>query len=93
MDQNGSLAFGCHPLCRTHRVRRFAACGLDLEGVGIGNFGLRLFHSQDVSLMVLVWQVGAVCVLAAMAALAGRYVLNWRSIISTKDRSVLLHPS
>ena len=64
-----------------------------LAAAGLGNFGLRLFHSQDVSLMVLVWQVGAVCVLAAMAALAGRYVLNWRSIISTKDRSVLLHPS
>ena len=59
----------------------------------VGNFGLRLFHSQDVSVMVLVWQVGAVCVLAAMAALAGRYLLNWRSIITTKDRSVLLHPS
>ena len=64
-----------------------------LAAAGLSNFGLRLFHSQDVSLMVLVWQVGAVCVLAAMAALAGRYVLNWRSIISTKDRSVLLHPS
>src|SRR5262245_27092335 len=203
MDQNGSLAFGCHPLCRTRRVRRFAACGLDLEGVGmalydraaccachrnnggdcgfryghprydrkflflpalplaiwlgslgdgcvedwihfgpdglslqpdwfcfptivlvgavpaiamavmlrrgapltphvtsalgglaaagLGNFGLRLFHSQDVSVMVLVWQVGAVCVLAAIAALAGRYLLNWRSIITTKGGSVLLH--
>ena len=64
-----------------------------LAAAGLGNFGLRLFHSQDVSVMVLVWQVGAVCVLAAMAALAGRYLLNWRSIIATKDRSVLLHPS
>src|SRR5262249_7493929 len=64
-----------------------------LAAAGLGNFGLRLFHSQDASLMVLVWQVGAVCVRAAMAALAGRYLLNWRSIIATTHRSVLLHPS
>ena len=62
-----------------------------LAAAGLGNFGLRLFHSQDASLMVLVWQVGAVCVLAAMAALAGRYLLNWRSIITIEGRSVLLH--
>ena len=62
-----------------------------LAAAGLGNFGLRLFHSQDASVMVLVWQVGAVCVLAAMAALAGRYLLSWSSIIATTGRSVLLH--
>jgi hypothetical protein len=62
-----------------------------LAAAGLGNFGLRLFHSQDVSVMVLVWQVGAVCVLAAMAALAGRYLLNWRSIVTATGRSALLH--
>jgi hypothetical protein len=62
-----------------------------LAAAGLGNFGLRLFHSQDVSLMVLVWQVGAVCMLAVMAALAGRYLLNWRSIVTATGRSALLH--
>jgi hypothetical protein len=60
-----------------------------LAAAGLGNFGLRLFHSQDASLMVLVWQVGTVFVLAAMAAWAGQYLLNWRSIIGTNRRSVL----
>jgi hypothetical protein len=61
-----------------------------LAAAGLGNFGLRLFHSQDASLMVLVWQVGTVLVLAAMAAWAGQYLLNWRSIIGTNRRSVLI---
>jgi hypothetical protein len=60
-----------------------------LAAAGLGNFGLRLFHSQDASLMVLVWQVGTVFVLTAMAAWAGHYLLNWRSIIGTSRRSLL----
>jgi hypothetical protein len=61
-----------------------------LAAAGLGNFGLRLFHSQDASLMVLVWQVGSVFVLTAMAAWAGQYLLNWRSIVGTNRRSVLI---
>jgi hypothetical protein len=60
-----------------------------LAAAGLGNFGLRLFHSQDASLMVLVWQVGTVFILTAMAAWAGPYLLNWRSIVGTNRRSVL----
>lgn len=54
-----------------------------LAAAGLGNFGLRLFHSQDASLMVLVWQVGTVFILTAFAAWAGQYLLNWRSIVGT----------
>jgi hypothetical protein len=61
-----------------------------LAAAGLGNFGLRLFHSQDASLMVLVWQVGTVFILTAMAAWAGRYLLNWRSITATARSNVLL---
>jgi hypothetical protein len=50
-----------------------------LAAAGLGNFGLRLFHAQDASLMVLVWQVGTVFVLTAMAAWAGRRLLNWQA--------------
>jgi hypothetical protein len=53
-----------------------------LAAAGIGNFGLRLFHAQDASLMVLIWQMGAVLVLTAMAAWAGRWLLSWRSIVA-----------
>lgn len=52
-----------------------------LAAAGLGNFGLRLFHPQDASLMVLVWQVGTVLVLTLLAGRAGRYVLHWRSLI------------
>lgn len=51
-----------------------------LAAAGLGNFGLRLFHPQDASLMVLFWQFGSVFILAALAASLGRYVLNWRSL-------------
>jgi hypothetical protein len=61
-----------------------------LAAAGLGNFGLRLFHSQDASLMVLVWQVGTVFILTAMAAWAGQYLLNWRSIVGTDRRRVLV---
>jgi hypothetical protein len=61
-----------------------------LAAAGLGNFGLRLFHSQDASLMVLVWQVGTVFILTAMAAWVGRYLLNWRSITATARSNVLI---
>jgi hypothetical protein len=61
-----------------------------LAAAGLGNFGLRLFHSQDASLMVLVWQVGTVFILTALAAWAGHHLLNWRSIVGTNRRSVLI---
>ena len=48
-----------------------------LAAAAIGNFALRLFHTQDAALMVLVWQVGAVALIAAIAALAGRSILRW----------------
>jgi hypothetical protein len=53
-----------------------------LAAAGLGNFGLRLFHSQDASLMVLVWQISTVIALSALSCWAGRYLLNWRSIIA-----------
>lgn len=52
-----------------------------LAAAGVGNFGLRLFHPQDASLMVLVWQFGSVLVLSALAGLCGKYLLNWPSLI------------
>jgi hypothetical protein len=61
-----------------------------LAAAGLGNFGLRLFHPQDASLMVLVWQVGTVFILTIMAAWAGQYLLNWASIIGTHRRILLI---
>lgn len=55
-----------------------------LAAAGIGDFGLRLVHPEDASLMVLVWQFGVVCALSIIAGWAGRYLLNWGA---TADRS------
>ena len=52
-----------------------------MAAAGLGNFGLRFFHPQDASLMVLVWQFGSVFILAALSGCMGRYVLNWRTVI------------
>lgn len=62
-----------------HRTAALAG----LAAAGLGNFGLRLCHAQDASLMVLVWQVGAVFVLTAAAAIAGRWVLGWKGLTRT----------
>ena len=48
-----------------------------LAAAAIGNFALRLFHMQDAALMVLVWQLGSVALIAAIAALCGRSILRW----------------
>jgi hypothetical protein len=54
-----------------------------LAAAGLGNFGLRVFHPQDASLMVLVWQFGSVFILTALGCCAGRVILNWRSLTGT----------
>lgn len=51
-----------------------------LGAAGLANFFLRLFHPEDVTLMLLVWHVGGVFLLSAVAAGAGRLLLNWHSI-------------
>jgi hypothetical protein len=56
-----------------------------LAAAGLGNFGLRFFHPQDASLMVLVWQFGSVFILAALGCSLGRVVLNWRSLIGVQS--------
>jgi len=48
-----------------------------LAATALGGFGLRLFHPQDASLMVLVWQFGTVALLTALAGCSGRRILVW----------------
>lgn len=49
-----------------------------LAATALGAAALRLFHDQDVSIMLLVWQFGTVVSMAALAFLAGRLFLRWR---------------
>jgi len=52
-----------------------------LAAAGLGNFGLRLFHPQDASLMVLVWQFGTIFALSVLAGCVGRFILDWRALL------------
>jgi hypothetical protein len=51
-----------------------------LAVAALGNFGLRLFHLGDASIMVLFWHFGSVGVLSVIAAAIGRYILRWRHV-------------
>ena len=51
-----------------------------LAAAGLGDFGLRLFHPQDASAMVLVWQMGSVFLLTALAGWLGLFLMDWRII-------------
>jgi hypothetical protein len=52
-----------------------------LGAAGLGNVGLRLFHPQDSSIMILVWQIGTIFLLMVLAGLAGRHIFCWRARI------------
>lgn len=52
-----------------------------LAAAALGNVGLRLFHPQDASLMVLVWQFGSVALLSMLAGWGGRLILVWRHVV------------
>lgn len=49
-----------------------------LAAGGLAEVGLRLFHQEDASLMVLVWQAGTVFGLTLIATLLGPLLLRWR---------------
>jgi len=48
-----------------------------LAATALGAFGLRFFHPQDTSIMVLLWQFGTVAMLTALAGCSGRRILVW----------------
>lgn len=62
-----------------------------LAAAGLGNFGLRLFHAQDASLMVLVWQMGTVFMLTVLCGWAGRLFLDWRPVVAKVRRNLAAH--
>jgi hypothetical protein len=51
-----------------------------LAAAALGAAALRLFHTQDASIMVLVWQFGSVAILALLGALFGRRFLRWSHV-------------
>ena len=65
-------------LSRRRLLRGATVLGGGLAASALADFGLRLFHTTDASLMVIVWQVGTVALLTALSALLGRRLLRWR---------------
>jgi hypothetical protein len=61
--------------------RLTAALG-GLAAAGLANVGVRIVHPEDVSVMLLFWHVGSVIVLSTVAGAAGRYLFNWRVLIT-----------
>jgi hypothetical protein len=57
-----------------------------LAAAALGNVGLRLFHTVDASLMVLVWQFGSVALLAALAGLSGPLLHRWPQALAASSR-------
>ncbi len=51
-----------------------------LAAAALGDFGLRLFHVRDASLMILVWQLGSVALLSLIAGWSGPRILRWRHL-------------
>jgi hypothetical protein len=49
-----------------------------LAAAALGDFGLRLFHTIDAGLMVLVWQIGSVAILTVILTQYAPTLLRWR---------------
>jgi hypothetical protein len=49
-----------------------------LAVAALGNLGLRLFHAGDVTIMMLIWHLGAMALLMALAYWIGPRALSWR---------------
>ena len=61
-----------------------------LGAAGLGHVGLRLFHTQDSSIMILVWQIGSIFLLTVLAGIAGRYIFCWHARIRRACPSAVL---
>jgi hypothetical protein len=55
-----------------------------LAATALAAFGLRFYHAEDASLMILVWQMGSVALLTGVFTLLAPRLLPWR--ISTLPR-------
>jgi DNA-directed RNA polymerase specialized sigma24 family protein len=62
-------------------IAQYTTNGLTtLAAAALGAATLRLFHTQDAGIMVLIWQFGSVMALTGFGALFGRRLLRWRTV-------------
>lgn len=50
-----------------------------LAATALAEFGLRFFHAEDASLMILVWQMGSVALLTVICIFFARHLFPWRT--------------
>lgn len=62
-----------------------------LAAAGLGEFGLRFFHPQDASAMVLVWQISTVFLVTLLAGWVGSSLMDWRTLTEKVKRQIGLH--
>jgi len=68
----------------------FPRATLAMAGLAVGALaqaGMQVYHVGDISLMVLIWHLGSVAALAAIAGSIGRRVLRWPSPAAVLRRS------
>jgi hypothetical protein len=58
-----------------------------LAAAGMGNLGLRLIYPEVANLGLVAWHIGGIFALSALAALAGRAILNWQSLTGVFQKS------
>ena len=61
---------------------RLTAAFGGLAAAGLANVGVRMVHPEDVSIMLLLWHVGTVLALSALAGAAGKYFFNWATLVT-----------
>jgi len=57
-----------------------------LAAAGLGNLGVCVTHHAYGNVLVLVWHAGIVVALTMIVGLAGRRLLNWRSLVEQTRR-------
>lgn len=57
-----------------------------LAAAAMANFGLRIFHADDVSIQILVWHLGGAVMVSMIASSLGSRVLDWRAWVNRACR-------
>jgi len=59
-----------------------------LAAASLGQFGLRLFFAEEVSVLLVVWHVGALIAISAAAGWVGRQWMCWRAVTASMRRKL-----
>ena len=59
-----------------------------LAAASLGQFALRLFHAEAVTVLMVVWHVGAVIAISALAGWIGRQWMCWSAVTASLRRKL-----